>query len=213
MVFVKACIALDVYKVTSKTLHIWRDSGRERHLKNPSGSYLYWVDELPVKHEHTQESESIVYARVSSAKQKRELTNQINLLHGLYPTHRIVSDIGSGINHKRKGFQAILDLLFRGRIKEVVVAHQDRFSRLGFDLFESIFERFGAKLRVVDSSVIHSQDEDLARDIIEIITVFSTRYHGRRPYINENKVLSQSESEDVFDKGIGRVKKALQRGN
>lgn len=208
MVFVKAGIALEVYKVTSKTLHNWRESGKIRHLKNPSGSYLYWVEDLPVKYEHTQEAESIVYARVSSLKQKRELTNQIKLLNGLYPTHRVVSDIGSGINHKRKGFQAILDLLFRGRLKEVVVAHKDRFSRLGFDLFESIFERFGASLRVVDSSV--SPDEDLARDIIEIITVFTARYHGRRSYIDESKVLSESDSEDVHSESIGHVKKALQ---
>jgi predicted site-specific integrase-resolvase len=89
-----------------------------------------------------------------------------------------------------------------------LVAHKDRFSRLGFDLFESIFERFGAALRVVDSSV--SPDEDLARDIIEIITVFTARYHGRRSYIDESKVLSESDSEDVHSESIGRVKKALQ---
>ena len=64
MVFVKAGIALEVYKVTSKTLHNWRESGKIRHLKNPSGSYLYWVEDLPVKYENTQEAESIVYARL-----------------------------------------------------------------------------------------------------------------------------------------------------
>ena len=38
-----------------------------------------------------------------------------------YPKYTIVSDIGSGINFKRKGFQTILDKIFEGNVSEVVV--------------------------------------------------------------------------------------------
>ena len=193
MPFVKPKEALKHYKVTYTTLHVWRNSGKLKVCKTPGGYYLYWIEEYNQDisrkvSEVKLEPQSIIYARVSSKKQESELTHQIKFLQDAYPTFRRISDIGSGINYKRKGLQTLLDLCFKGELKEVVVAHKDRLSRLGFDLFKSIFKRFGTTLKVhdSDSDAFTTPDEELSKDLLEIITVFSARYYGRRSYSNEN---------------------------
>ena len=159
----------------------------------PSGHYQYFIDEsikpksLPVK-TIPKDKSKIVYARVSSKKQSGDLERQVRYLKRLYPGHRIVTDIGSGINYKRKGFKAILEGLFQNKIKQVVVAHKDRFSRFGFDLFTWMFSQFGAELKTLEVTKHTERSEELAQDLMEIITVFSARYYGQRKYSMHQKV-------------------------
>ena len=63
-----------------------------------------------------KEKKKICYCRVSSNKQKEDLGRQINLMKNLYPEHKIISDIGSGINLKRKGLLEIIRLGINGEI-------------------------------------------------------------------------------------------------
>ena len=69
-----------------------------------------------------------------------------------FPQHLVVEDIGSGINFKRRGLCSLLERVVCGSVSEVVVAHRDRLSRFGFELFEWIFKRFGVKLVVLDQA-------------------------------------------------------------
>lgn len=79
-----------------------------------------------------REKKKVCYARVSSSKQKRDLERQIENLKKHYPDHEIISDIGSGVNYRRKGFQAILERVYSGdNIGEVVITHKDRLCRYG----------------------------------------------------------------------------------
>ena len=107
---------------------------------------------------------------------------KINFLTKKYPSYEIITDIGSGINFKRKGLQQILDDLFEQNISEVVVASKDRFSRFGYELFEYIFNKFGAKITCVNKQLDQTIKEELAEDLLSIITVFTARYHGKRKY-------------------------------
>jgi predicted site-specific integrase-resolvase len=132
---------------------------------------------------------------VSSKKQEVNLKNQIKYLKGKYPKYKVVSDVGSGINYKRAGFKWILQQLFKGNIKEVVVASKDRFSRFGFDLFEWIFSEFGAVLK---SASQYEEDEDFVGDIMEIFTVFTARYHGRRRYNGRGTISETEDTEDSY---------------
>jgi predicted site-specific integrase-resolvase len=92
-----------------------------------------------------------------------------------------VRDIGSGINFERPGFKALLEQLFEGKIRQVVVAYPDRFTRFGFDFFVWLFKRFGADLVGLSRSNL-SREEELAGDLMEIVAVFAARYHGSRKY-------------------------------
>jgi putative resolvase len=66
-----------------------------------------------------------------------------------YPGHTVVSDVGSGLNFKRKGLLSLLEQSERGLVQEIVVASKDRLCRFGFDLLAWIFERHGVKLVVL----------------------------------------------------------------
>src|SRR6185437_3802982 len=132
----------------------------------------------------TGKKRKIIYARVSSRSQIVELGNQIEYLRRRYPTHEIISDIGSGLNYKRKGFKTILESAICGDLEEVVVTFQDRFIRFGFDMFSFMFKRLSnAKIvvsRANDKSI--SSETELCEDLITVINVYRTRLHGRRSY-------------------------------
>ena len=180
---VKAHQAAAFYNVSISNLRKWARDGGIPVEKTPGGHYLYLLPEPEPDIPHDDKwSENIIYARVSSKKQSADLQRQITQMSILYPEYTVVRDIGSGINYKRKGFRAILDRLFEGNIKQVVVAHQDRFTRFGFDFFQWLFERFGAVLESVEQPSA-ATGEDMVADIMEVFTVFSARYYGRRKYL------------------------------
>jgi predicted site-specific integrase-resolvase len=175
------------YNVSEQALRSWAITGKIKYFTTKGGHRRYSTDEQV----GNNEGEKVIYARVSSRKQQGDLDRQIKYLQSKYPTHRIVSDIGSGINFKRKGFKGILEGVFKGTIKEVVVAKRDRFTRFGFDLFEWIFEKHKALL-IPDQPDGKPEESELSEDLMAIITVFTARYYGKRKYsvLQENKDLS-----------------------
>jgi len=132
----------------------------------------------------------IVYARVSSAHQKSSLQFQVEQLTKQYPYYQVVTDIGSGINWHRKGFQAILDAALQGDLAEVVVTHRDRLCRFAIELVEHIFKQCKVKFVVLrandnDDETVAEQSHaggfnELAEDLLAINTVFTAQYYGKR---------------------------------
>jgi predicted site-specific integrase-resolvase len=142
----------------------------------------------------------IIYARVSTKKQSESLSHQIEYLRNNFPEHELISDVGSGINFKRKGLNAILDYAFKGNLEEVVVTYEDRLCRFGFDLFETIFRKLSNAKIVVLNKNSSSQDEELAGDVLEIVTVFSAKINGRKRYkTNEKSPINDNENQVVSD--------------
>jgi len=92
---------------------------------------------------HTATKSKIAYCRVSSPNQRRDLERQVDAMRSSFPEHRVVTDIGSGINFKRRGLLSVLDAVVRGDVEEVVVAHRDRLCRFAFDLVKWIMHKHG----------------------------------------------------------------------
>jgi len=180
MIPVTSARARDYYKVSDSSLRRWARQGLVPTEKSLGGHYRFLI---PVNESSSQliENNFIVYARVSSKKQEADLERQVTYLSSIYNDYAVVRDIGSGLNYKRQGFKAILEQLFKGNIKRVVVAHQDRFTRFGFDFFQWLFQQFGAVLESVDRST-KSREEELLGDIMEVFTLFTARYYGSRKY-------------------------------
>ena len=128
----------------------------------------------------------VLYARVSGRGQFSELERQSANLQSRYPDGELISDIGSGLNFKRKGFKTILDRYLSGDKLCVVVAHKDRLARFGFELIRHIVE-YNSGSVVVLSDDKSSPENELVKDIIAITTVFSARIHGLRKYANQIK--------------------------
>jgi len=194
MPWVKAQKAKEYYSISAPTLRVWSDTGKIRGQQQPSGHYKYWIEDRK-SNDDTTGRQTIIYARVSSKKQSEDLRRQEEYLKKRYPNAILKSDIGSGINYKRNNFKTILQSLFKGNIKEVVVAHKDRFTRLSFEFFEWLFTQFGSVLTSLESEE-HAEGDtgsELTDDLMEVITVFTARYYGSRKY-KESK--STEENKD-----------------
>jgi putative resolvase len=184
--------------VTSETLRNWALSGKINNCITPSGVRVYDYEDIQrILGDNLiiPEKEKIAYCRVSSKKQMDDLERQKDFFRNNYPNYTLVTDIGSGINWKRKGLQTILDKAMRGDISEVVVAHRDRLCRFAFELIEYILKQRKVKLVVLDRDDEESSSKDLADDILSIIHVYSCRETGKRRYTKpENKNVSNSST-------------------
>lgn len=124
-----------------------------------------------------------VYARVSSADQKPDLDRQVARVtawaasQGL-PVGKVVTEVGSALNGHRRKFLA---LLRDQAVTEIVVEHRDRFARFGAEYVEAALAAQGRRLLVVDAAEV---DDDLVRDVTEILTSLCARLYGRRAAAN-----------------------------
>jgi predicted site-specific integrase-resolvase len=108
-----------------------------------------------------------------------------------YPGAEIIQDIGSGLNFKRKGLQALLVRLMRGDKLTVVVACRDRLCRFGFELFDFMVQQNGGQLLVL-SQPAHCPESELTSDLLAILHAYrfaeasySCRMHGLKRYCKE----------------------------
>src|SRR4249919_660139 len=92
-----------------------------------------------------------------------------------------ISDIGSGLNYKRKQFTRLMEMIELGQVRHLIIAHRDRLVRFGYDYFEAFCGRHHTELVVINGEAM-SPEQELVRDLIAIVTVFSARLHGLRSY-------------------------------
>lgn len=191
--------AREILQITNKTLRIWDKENKIRTFRTPSGVRRYNLQDIKgiinggpsiVK------IKKVCYCRVSSKKQMDDLERQKDFFRSRYPDHELVTDIGSGINWKRKGLQTILDRAMRRDIQELVVAHRDRLCRFAFELLEWIFEHNDVQLVVLDQTKDQSSTTELTELTDDIVHVYSCREMGKRRYSNKkNTSVSNDETE------------------
>lgn len=170
----EACARLDVCHNTLRKL---ADDGRIETIR-VSGQRRYNVD----AYLGLQQKQSIIcYCRVSSRKQRDDLARQVAFMQEKYQQAEIVKDIGSGLNFKRKGLKAILERAMHGTRIQLVVAHRDRLARFGSELIRQVIESNGGQLMVLSEDSL-SPEEELTKDLLNIVHVFSCRMHGLRNY-------------------------------
>lgn len=182
----KACEILGIH---ANTLRNWAKNGKIKHIVTEAGQRRYDIKSYLGE---ASKCETICYCRVSSYKQKDDLDRQVEFMQERYPSAEIVKDIGSGINCKRKGLKTILERAMSGDKLKIVVAYKDRLARFGFDLIKYIIERNGGELLVLNQ-IVFSPEEELTRDLLNILHVFSCRMHGLRNY-------KKQINKDLFNK-------------
>ena len=188
--------------VTVKTLQNWDKQGTLKAYRTPTNQRFYTEEQLNqvlgLSNENQEEKTGlkIGYCRVSTHNQKNSLENQEEYLRSYTNAKGVILDevlfdIGSGINYNRKNFNKILELVEAGEISEIYVTYKDRFVRFGFDWFNNFCEKHGAKIIILNQPST-SPEQELAEDLLNIITVFSARSHGLRTY---KKQLEQNLNE------------------
>ncbi|TWH50479.1 IS607 family transposase [Dulcicalothrix desertica] len=181
--YVPPRVAASKLGVSTKTLERWLEAGKIEGIFTQGGQRRYNLDSIiPVRRGNpADERVTVLYARVSSRSQKTEMQQQVNFLKSRYPDAEIITDIGSGLNFKRKGLQALLDRVLSNTIKLVVVAHKDRLCRFGFDIISWLCTRQQTEILVLDQKNL-SPEREMVEDILAIVHVFSCRLYGLRKY-------------------------------
>ncbi|MFB2978990.1 IS607 family transposase [Microseira sp. BLCC-F43] len=133
------------------------------------------------------------YRLYPTHSQQEDLQRQLEHLRSLYPEAEVISEVGSGLNFRRKKFLSILEGIIDGDIQCLVVAHPDRLVRFGFELVRWLWEKFECQLVVLNHSFL-SPEQELVADMLSIIHCFSSRLYGLRKYSKQIKEDLQKEN-------------------
>ena len=185
-----------------KTLQKWDRDGTLVAYRTPTdrryythGQYLDFMG----KSSKDENKSIVIYARVSSSKQKNELNHQMEFLYNYaaskgYKIGNLYSDIGSGLNYKRQNWNRMIDDCIEGKVNKIIISYRDRFVRFGFEWFEYFLRnKYGVEIEVVENKLT-TPEEEIVEDLITIIHLFSSRVYGLRKY--EKKIRKDSKNED-----------------
>ena len=167
----------------------WEREGRITVKRTPAGQRYF--DESDVRSVLRPSSQvpkgvTVVYCRVSSPEQQDDLALQVSAMETFCLGAGIAVDewtteIGGGMDLRRKKFVELMDQVEDGRIVRLVVAHKDRLARFGFDYIEHIAERNGCEIVIANAESL-SPRKELVEDLLAIVRTFSSRLDGLRRY-------------------------------
>ncbi|HIE26708.1 TPA: IS607 family transposase [Candidatus Poribacteria bacterium] len=157
--------------ISYRTAWRWFKTGKIAGYQMDTGTIIITEDDEPEKMQKVA-----IYVRVSSSENKSNLDTQAERLKDYcaakgYQVHKVVREIGSGINDNR---QKLLKLLSDASITTIVVEHKDRLTRFGFRYIETLLSQNRRQIEVVNLA------EDLLEDLVSIIYSFCARLYGRR---------------------------------
>ena len=177
------------YNISPQLFYLWRTTGKLQTKELVKNHHLVWVEDEPSNNPRVV----AVYGRVSTSKQKQDLSNQIDVLkkyvisNGSNP--KVFSDIGSGMNEKRPGLISLMNEIVQNKISKVVISHKDRLIRFGFGYLETIFKMYNTEIEIINLEDDKSFQEELTEDLIAIIHHFSMKFYGKR----KNQVIDFSK--------------------
>ena len=184
-----------------QTLRKWEESGELiPDSRSKGGMRCYDVGKILGLSD--EDMPTIGYARVSSHDQKSDLARQQELLEAFCAAkgwrNEVIADLGSGLNYRKKGLNRLLELILHKRIQRLVLTHKDRLLRFGSELIFALCEIQNIEIVIINKGEPPSFEEELAQDVIEIITVFSARLYGSRSH-KTKKLLNTLTNGDTGD--------------
>ena len=183
----KAGEVLKVLHISRPTLYRYAEAGHIKRRLLPNKKYDYDDESVYNYLNKDIKRKTVIYGRVSTAKQKKDLENQIEYLNNWafnagYQINNVYSDIASGISfEKRKEFFQMLDEILDYKVETVIIAYKDRLSRIGFELFSNLFAKFGTKIVVVSEVGSKKLDgEEIFEEIISMLHCYSMKHYSKR---------------------------------
>ncbi|MEG3934754.1 MULTISPECIES: IS607 family transposase [unclassified Microcoleus] len=182
--------AAKIKGVSASTLRRWEAEGKLIPERTANGHRRYDLAHLLGLKPNG--ALTIAYARVSSHNQKDDLDRQKQVLELFCASQgwqfQIIEDVGSGVNYSKGGLQHLIRAIADNQVERLVLTHKDRLLRLGSELIFNLCEHFGTEVVIINQTENASCDEDLAKDILEIIAIVSARLDGRRNVKNKRLV-------------------------
>jgi putative resolvase len=191
--------------VSVKTLQKWDRIGVLPAKRTITNRRYYTDDDLAAAlrlPRVQKERRTVAYCRVSSQAQKPDLANQRHVLEEFCKQKQIqvdewIMEIGGGLNFKRKAFLRLIDAILEGQVERVVLAHQDRLARFGYQLLVHLCQTHKTELMVMNTQEL-SPEQELVQDLITITHGFSSRLYGLPNY---RKALKKAIQDDQSAQG------------
>jgi predicted site-specific integrase-resolvase len=182
----KAKEVLKILRISRQTLCNYHKKGLIGAVTLPNKKFSYDEEDVFKLINKSVSRSNVLYCRVSTNKQKKDLENQEELLKTFCIKNGVVvndsyKDVGSGINFDRKEFQRLVNDVINYKISKVFITYKDRLSRISFDLFKDLFESFNTQIIVLnevnDEKLV---EKEIFNEIISLIHCFSMKVYSNR---------------------------------
>ncbi|MFW6002573.1 MAG: IS607 family transposase [archaeon] len=191
--------AAKILGISVMTLQRWDRSGKIKCLRTPTNRrriHRREIEKLLGDRTITPTNKKLViYGRVSSNEQKKkgDLDRQIEFIKQkldlrVYNNIEIITDVGSGLNDKRKGLMKVMKQAQEGKMTDLAVRYKDRLTRFGYHYLALFFKGYNINVHILDDTKDNKTVyEELTDDLLSIITSFSGKLYGIRS--GKNKIL------------------------
>ena len=181
----KSAKVLKILHITRQTLVQYVKRKEIRVILLPNGTYDYNDDDVYRKAGLASERMNVIYARVSTAKQKADLENQVEVLVNFcnkngVKVNKTYKDVASGMNFDRKQFKVLLNEILDFKVGKLYITNKDRLSRISFDMFKRLFSEFGCEVIVINDTDEKTDETEIFEEIISMLHCFSMRMYSRR---------------------------------
>ncbi|MEG4853470.1 IS607 family transposase [Microcoleus sp. B5-D4] len=180
--------------VSVDTIRRWEKEGKLESVRTDGGHRRYRLSDFVEQ----KTGKTLAYARVSSHDQKADLDRQDAVLSGYCQSfgweYEVIRDLGSGMNYRKKGLTKLISTILDGEVVRLVITHKDRLLRFGSELIFSLCEYHEVEVVILNKKEDTTFEEDLASDVLEIITVFSARLYGSRSSQNKKLIEKLAKS-------------------
>jgi predicted site-specific integrase-resolvase len=203
----KAKEVMKLLNICRTTLYNYTKDNVIKTTKLSNGYYDY--DEQSVlKFIKKDNRINVLYARVSTYKQKNDLSNQIEKLQTYCTNNNInieytYSEIASGIDLDRTELSKLLNDVFTHKIKNIYISNKDRLTRLSFKTLETLLKKFNTNIIVINDNHNQTNDNEIFEELISLMHIFSTTMYSNR---RKNKIniykqdIENFISDDINDK-------------
>ena len=190
-----------ILKVNRATIYRYVKTGKLRVTQISEHRYNYNDDDVFKLAGLTEERKAVIYARVSTVKQQKDLENQISTIRQYansigYKIDKVYSDIASGMSYDRDEFKSLLSDVLSFKIKTIVISNKDRFSRISFNMWKELFESYNCNIIVMNDDIDSSEsaEKEIFEDIISLIHCFAMKMCSKQ---RKNKLKMIKENLEV----------------
>ena len=187
----KAKKVLEILRISRSTLYQLRKRKVIKCKQLANGHYEYddksIYDYLTKELGREEKRKTVIYARVSTNKQKKDLQNQMELLKQFciakgWQVEGVYKDVASALNFdKREDFNSLISEILKYRIEKVVITFKDRLTRTGYEFFDNLFKSHGVELVVInDYSKGKTDIDELMEEIFTLLHSFSMKFYSQR---------------------------------
>lgn len=171
--------------ITYKTAYSWvvNNLMPNKIEYSPSGSIFVVIEEDSINNKPCY-----IYSRVSTHTKKDDLLRQVDRCKAFceakgLSVEKIYKEVGSGMNDNRSQLVKLLNQ----PIGTIIVEHKDRLTRFGFNYIETLYTKLGGSIVVINKD--ETEEHDLMKDLVSVITSFCCRLYGmRRGYNKANEL-------------------------